>query len=71
MPCITFGMLMKRQRERLNMKQMVLARLIFASQSTISRIESGRQNPSIDQLYLICKYLKISLDKFFATYKKS
>lgn len=32
---------------------------------TISRIENGHANPTVKQIYLICKALDVSLGEFF------
>ncbi len=66
-----FGNFIKKHRLKHNIKQSTLAKYIDTDQGTISRIENGLQEPSLNQLYLLQKHLHFSLDNFFKTYKKS
>ena len=56
------------------MKQQTLANYLQVDQSAISKIENGRQEPTLHQLYILHKVLNLSLDNFFKyleNYKKS
>lgn len=71
---ILLGKIIKRKREKLQMKQQTLANYLQVDQSAISKIENGRQEPTLHQLYILHKVLNLSLDKFFKyleNYKKS
>lgn len=45
-----------------NVKQTELAKAANVSKQCISDYKSGKSTPSIDTLYLICKYLDVSAD---------
>lgn len=45
-----------------NVKQTALAKAANVSKQCISDYKAGKSVPSIDTLYLICKYLDISAD---------
>ena len=45
-----------------NVKQIELAKAANVSKQCISDYKSGKSVPSIDTLYLICKYLDVSAD---------
>lgn len=45
-----------------NITQTALAQKIFTSQSIISNYRTGKREPSLYVLFLICKELKVSAD---------
>ena len=45
-----------------NIKQTALAKAANVSKQCISDYKAGKSVPSLDTLYLICKYLDISAD---------
>lgn len=61
--------LIKEKRISSNMKQAALASTLNVNQSAISRIENGFQEPNLEQLYLLCVHLDISIDKLFKEFK--
>lgn len=58
------GLRIQFRRKELNISQGELARQANISSSHLSAIENGRQTPSIDLFYLLCKSLKTSPDFF-------
>ena len=56
---------MKIARIECNMKQADLANAIGATRQTISLIESGNYNPTLNLCLAICKTLNKTLDELF------
>jgi len=56
----------KQLRENLGLSQNELARRAGIRQSSLSYIESGDKNPSVDTLLRICSALGLTLAEFFA-----
>lgn len=52
------------------MNQDEFARKIGWDKAYLSRVESGKQNLTIDNLIVICNGLHISLNDFFSTFDK-
>lgn len=59
---IDYGIRLKAQRERVGLKQFQLAERIGVSAQTISKLETGRMNFSVELIRRICKCLNISTD---------
>lgn len=55
----------KERRAELKMTQAQLAELVGVGQSTISEIESGRHQPTIELALLIARALQTSADNIF------
>lgn len=55
----------KERRAELKMTQAQLAELVGVGQSTISEIESGRHQPTIELALLIARVLQTSVDNIF------
>lgn len=55
----------KERRAELKMTQAQLAELVGVGQSTISEIESGRHQPTIELALLIARALQTSVDNIF------
>ncbi len=53
-------------RERENMSQLTLSERIGVTKETVSRIETGRNNPSMEALNRICDVFGLTLSEFFA-----
>lgn len=51
-----------------DMSQEELARLIGCDRTYISRVESGKQNITIDKLNQICNALDVTLYEFFKSF---
>lgn len=49
----------------LNMTQEAFAKLLNCDRTYLSRIESGKQNITLDSLEHICNLLNVSLKEFF------
>ncbi|MDH7577145.1 MAG: helix-turn-helix transcriptional regulator [Bacillota bacterium] len=60
------GKRIKELRESSSYSINQLARLAGVGQSTLSYIEMGAKNPTVDTLLRICKALGISLAEFFS-----
>ncbi|QZY55781.1 helix-turn-helix domain-containing protein [Crassaminicella profunda] len=56
-----------RYRKERNLTQKELAEIIGTKQSAISRLESGRMNPSVDFLVKVANALNMKLDIKFIT----
>lgn len=54
-----------------NLNQEDFARRIGFDGAYISRVESGKQNLTIENLQIICKGLKVSLSVFFKPFNKN
>lgn len=52
-----------------NMSQEQLSKKINLDRTYLSRVESGKQNITIDNLNNICNGIGISLNEFFETFK--
>lgn len=48
-----------------NMTQEAFAKILKCSRTYLSKIESGKQNLTLDSLDRICKLLNVSLKEFF------
>jgi putative transcriptional regulator len=57
-----FGLLLKLQREKLDINQSELARLCLKDRQYIHRIENGSISPTLYTVFLICKELNINVD---------
>ncbi len=57
-----FGLLLKLQREKLDINQSELARRCLKDRQYIHRIENGSISPTYFTVYLICKELNIKID---------
>lgn len=55
-------MKLKEIREKRNLKQEDIAKILKIDRSQISKYESGKQNLNSEQIIEICKTLKISAD---------
>lgn len=55
----------KERRTELKITQAQLAELVGVGQSTISEIESGRHQPTIELALLIARALQTSVDNIF------
>ena len=55
----------KELREQKNISQLTLATRIGCSQNTISKIENGEQNPSLEMVYRISAYFKLFIPDVF------
>ena len=53
--------ILKRNREKQGLSQNKLAKRLGVTQTFISEIERGRQNPSLEQFFRICKELQIKV----------
>lgn len=53
---------LKELRKEKNLSTVALGKILIVSSSTISRWENGEILPSIDHLYNIAKYFKVSAD---------
>lgn len=60
-----FGKNLKRIREQKGFTQEFLAEEANISQAQIARMESGKLNTSISNLYILAKRLGCSFDEFF------
>jgi transcriptional regulator with XRE-family HTH domain len=58
---LTLGEKIRFFRKRLNLSQMDLEDLMFASNGTISRIESDRVNPTKETIGIIASALKLNM----------
>ena len=58
---VNIGLKIKQIRKEKNLKQIDLASLCNLEQSSIARIESGRTNPTISNLYKIADALEIDI----------
>lgn len=68
---IELGERIKKLRKSKKITQSELARKIRLDRTFLSRVESGKQNITIDNLSLICKGLNVSLSYFFSSFKKT
>ena len=59
---MTFGEKIRRLRESCNLTQKSLGAAIDATQRKISYLETGKNEPSIDDLKRLCAFFKISAD---------
>jgi putative transcriptional regulator len=57
-----FGLLLKLQREKLDINQSELARRCLKDRQYIHRIENGSISPTLFTVFLICKELDIKLE---------
>lgn len=64
MPDIPLGAKIKKYRQRLGLSQLGLEVAIDAAEGSISRIESGKVNPTKETLIKISKILKLSRSEF-------
>lgn len=55
-------------REKRGLKQKELAKAIDVKDNTVSTWESGKNAPSLQALYKICKALNISISELFGKY---
>lgn len=53
---------LKELRKEKNLSTVALGKILIVSSSTISRWENGEILPSIDHLYSIAKFFKVSAD---------
>ncbi|WP_236017729.1 helix-turn-helix domain-containing protein [Alicyclobacillus acidoterrestris] len=60
------GNRLKSARTDKNLSMYQLAKRINMSQSTISKIESGKMRPTVDLMERICEALNLTLAEFFA-----
>ena len=58
-------------REEKNLTQSQLASLAKITQATLSYIESGKKNPSVETLSMICAALQISISDFLSGTKEN
>ena len=56
--------------EKLNLAQEEFANLLGVDRTYLSRIESGKQNITLNTLFAICSKLGISLNEFFGPFKE-
>ncbi|BCV20346.1 helix-turn-helix domain-containing protein [Moorella sp. Hama-1] len=63
------GKRIKQLREAAGLSMNQLARLAGVGQSTLSYIEMGQKNPTVDTLLLICKGLGVTPIEFFDGYQ--
>ena len=56
-----FGLLLKKQREKLSINQSELARICFKDRQYIHRLENGTITPTIYTVFIICEELKIDI----------
>jgi transcriptional regulator with XRE-family HTH domain len=56
------GVRFKQLRVTNNLKQVEFAQRVGISQSTLSEIEKGRSNPSVETVISTSKYFKVSTD---------
>ena len=59
---MSIGANIRRIREEKGLKQVELAKAANVSKQCISDYKKGKSVPSIDTLYLICKFLDVSAD---------
>jgi len=59
------GYLVKHLREKKDISQMDLAKLVGIGQSHLSEIERGQKNPSINVLKKLADVLGFTTDEFF------
>ena len=62
---IKIGIRIKQIRNGLKMSQEELAQILDCDRAYISRVESGKQNITIENLENICRALHISMKDFF------
>ena len=53
--------ILKRHREMKGLSQNQLAKQLGITQTFLSEIERGRQNPSLEQIFILCEALDIQL----------
>ena len=56
-----FGLAVRRKRRQLEMTQEELAERAKMSNTSISRIEGGQQNPTRDTMLVLCEVLEMEL----------
>lgn len=61
MKMVDFRAIIRKNREKKNLSQTKLAKLVGISQASMWEIESGRKNPSVEVLFRICDVLEIKL----------
>jgi transcriptional regulator with XRE-family HTH domain len=61
---------LKELRERKNLSQIDLARLIGVSQQVISHYETGRARPSLDVIVKLAKVLGVSIEEIYEALPK-
>jgi len=66
---VKIGEHLKKLRKKYGLSGEELAYRSGVSHSQVTRIESGKQNPTISTLISICKGLNITLDDFFAGFE--
>ena len=62
---IRFGSRVRRIRTAKNINQTILSERVGTDQATISRIETGKQEPCLRFIELLADGLKVPLDEFF------
>jgi putative transcriptional regulator len=62
-----FGLLLKAQREKLDINQSELARRCLKDRQYIHRIENGSISPTLYTVFLICRELDINIDRLIPT----
>jgi len=63
---ISAGKKIRQLRKQYNLSMNELAKLAGVGQSTLSYIESGKRQPSLEVLERICKALNITMSEFFS-----
>lgn len=56
-----YRMVIREKREKLEMSQYKLAKLVGITQSFMNEIESGKKSPSIEVFFRICEALDIKV----------
>ena len=67
---MNFGEHIKQRREKLNLSQKEVAKLLFVTRQTISNWENGRNFPDMSMLIELSKLYQISIDSLLKEDKK-
>ena len=62
---MTFGEKLTRLRKREGLSQEALAEKLHVSRQTVSSIETGKYNPSLELAFTIADYFKLSIEEIF------